>query len=483
MNPIFIYQNEAELDNNNKFTINFIDDEIVNYIKFFQKNQYYISSLNCNIKKANNKKVTFNGSQSLVDELSKTSRELLDKGAAFKNDITHVTTFLTPNFNLPNVAPQKYKLVLNPEDINNNSYKYQFYDVVDKRLKFGKIYSPFPHFKNGFVFKAENDSIKNNKNLIRLVNNNSKILSIFLHPINDKWNIGTNLYRDLNAKFTRTRLRDGTYKWDSTNPNLIWEAEIYSRCVDNFNTDSFMKHLYFDKGYVEEEKGKYPVIGKIISSIFNDQTQAFIQRALNVEIRRSRPFLIPGSPDNERHKTGFGSILDDCTYIGHYALTDHDKQEINKVFPNFSFKTLGEYVSHSRSTRNTHWETNDLLFFPSTTYRSGSTTVGFDPKTQFMKFVSDNKKYKDYLDSNNGIFYFDSLKDLPGDLDDCEKLFDKDVLEIKKLVNDIGQLNEITEYEQLNLTLYDDSNIIEETFVQRFMVLFQFLLLIIKRIT
>ena len=85
-----------------------------------------------------------------------------------------------------------------------------------------------------------------------------------------------------------------------------------------------------------------------------------------------------------------------------------------------------------------------------------------------MKFVCENSKYKDYLDSNNGIFYFESLKDLPGDLDDCEKLFDKDVLEIKKLVNDTGMLKEITEYEQLNLGLYDDTNIIEDTFIQRF---------------
>ena len=84
-----------------------------------------------------------------------------------------------------------------------------------------------------------------------------------------------------------------------------------------------------------------------------------------------------------------------------------------------------------------------------------------------MKFVSENVKYKDYLDSNDGVFFFESLKDLPADLDDCEKLFDKDVLEIKKLVNDIGLLKEITEYEQLNLGLYDDDNIIDETFIQR----------------
>ena len=56
MNPVFIYQKEAKLDNNNKFTIDFIDGEIVNLVNFFSKNQYHISSLNCNITKANKKK-------------------------------------------------------------------------------------------------------------------------------------------------------------------------------------------------------------------------------------------------------------------------------------------------------------------------------------------------------------------------------------------------------------------------------------------
>ena len=466
MNPIFIYQNEAKLDYNNNFTIDFIDNENVNYIKFFQKNQYYISSLNYNITKANKKITTFEGSQSDVVKLSTTSRELLDKGAGSKNDITYMTSFLTPNFNLSDLAPQKYKLVLNPEDINKNSYNYQFYDVNDKRLKFGKIYSPFLHFKNGFVFRGEDDPNKKNKVLIRLVDNNSKIRCIFSQSINDKLKIGMNLYRDMNAKFTRTRLRDGTYKWDSTNPNLIWEAEIYSNSVDVFNTDSFMKNLYWDKEYGKKEGGKYPVIGTPLTAVFNNSTQAFIQRKLKFQVRRSRPFLVPGSADNKRHNLGFASVIDKCGFIGYYILTDHDKQEINKVFPNFSFNTLCEYVALNEKGDNVHWETNDLIF-PLDSYRTGSTTTVFDPKTQFMKFVSKNVKYKDYLDSNDGVFFFESLKDLPGDLDDCEKLFDKDVLEIKKLVNDIGLLKETTEYEQLNLGLYDDDNIIDETFIQR----------------
>ena len=91
-----------------------------------------------------------------------------------------------------------------------------------------------------------------------------------------------------------------------------------------------------------------------------------------------------------------------------------------------------------------------------------------DFKNSFLKFVCSKSKYENYLNSNNGIFYFDSYKDLPDGLAECEKLFDEEVLKIKKLVGNIGEINELTEDEQLNLILYDDSIIIEETFIQRF---------------
>ena len=190
MNPVLIYQNEATLDYNNKFTIDFVDNNNVNYINFLRKNQYYIASLNCNITKANKRKVTFESSKSLVDELSETSRDLLTKGPASKNDIDYMVSSLTQNFNLPDLAPQKYKLVLDPVVINANSFNYQFYDVKDKRVKFAKIYSPFSHLKNGFVFKGEKDPNKDNKVLIQLVTiSQSK---------NDQWEIEKNFYRDLN---------------------------------------------------------------------------------------------------------------------------------------------------------------------------------------------------------------------------------------------------------------------------------------------
>ena len=43
-------------------------------------------------------------------------------------------------------------------------------------------------------------------------------------------------------------------------------------------------------------------------------------------------------------------------------------------------------------------------------------------------------------------------------------MFDKDVLEIKRLVKDIGDLKTLIHREQKNFVLYDDSNIISDTF-------------------
>ena len=58
-----------------------------------------------------------------------------------------------------------------------------------------------------------------------------------------------------------------------------------------------------------------------------------------------------------------------------------------------------------------------------------------------MRFEISNKKYKDGLNTDWGIFFNQSIIDIPETLIKCEKLFDKNVLEIKKLVTDIGDLN------------------------------------------
>ena len=97
-----------------------------------------------------------------------------------------MTATLTDNYDLPEIAPQKYKIVLDPQVINDNSFRYQFYDQVDKRLKFARIYSPFSYLKSGITFKGENDTVKNNKVIFQLVQDYTKIGCVFLQNADEK---------------------------------------------------------------------------------------------------------------------------------------------------------------------------------------------------------------------------------------------------------------------------------------------------------
>ena len=70
------------------------------------------------------------------------------------------------------------------------------------------------------------------------------------------------------------------------------------------------------------------------------------------------------------------------------------------------------------------------------------------------------KKYGKWLSTDNRIFMRPYIKKIPKPLKYCEELFDKDVLEIKQLVKDIGDLNTLIHREHKDFVLYDNSNII-----------------------
>ena len=56
------------------------------------------------------------------------------------------------------------------------------------------------------------------------------------------------------------------------------------------------------------------------------------------------------------------------------------------------------------------------------------------------------------------------VKNFPKPLNYCEALFDKNVLRIKKLIHDIGDLSKLIHKKQNIIFLYDDSNVINHTF-------------------
>ena len=67
-----------------------------------------------------------------------------------------------------------------------------------------------------------------------------------------------------------------------------------------------------------------------------------------------------------------------------------------------------------------------------------------------MNFFISNNSYSKWFKSDYYVLYSISLIDIPEPLTQCEKLFDKNVLPIKKLVKGIGDLNNLTIKETKN---------------------------------
>ena len=86
----FICFKEIELDDNDKFTLDFSNTEIIYEIDVLTKNDYCITSLNCDlIVKENN-----DDKSKLIKDLSEKSRLLLEKGPAYQNNINEISYFV-----------------------------------------------------------------------------------------------------------------------------------------------------------------------------------------------------------------------------------------------------------------------------------------------------------------------------------------------------------------------------------------------------
>ena len=456
MNPVFIYQNEVDLDSEDKFTIEFIDNNINTFIDLKKDYQYHICSLNCNIKKGNKTLTTFGDSEEDIKKISEISNELLSKGAGFHNDIDYVTTELLARYNLPNIAPQKYKLVQDAKTINDNSFSYQFYDIKDKRLKFAKIYSPFSHFKKGFIFKGEKNPNENNTIKIQLIKNEEIKFSFHTEKINRDI-IENNLYRDYNIKLCRDDVKS---KWIISDPAMHHKMEAYVQRFKNPKIEDVWAYSAVPQN--SKLASKYSTVGNNLGyrTIIKKEGKSM---RLQWSHGRKPSFLwaYGGGDDNINNQTVPLSVFYYLAPNGYKKLTQIEIEKIKQLIPDFSFKILIKWRGLGKYSPRI----NDILFPTMEKYFPFQKQI-FNPRKNFMT-ISTKTKYKDYLSCDEGIFFYEVTKKLPTDIDTCEKIFDEKVLEIKQLIATLPKIKNIPEYEQINVALYDESNIIEETFIQR----------------
>ena len=172
MRPILIYFRETYLDENNKFTLHFSDQEFVQEIEFLSKNKYHITSLNCKLKLKE-----YIHEDEKTKKLSAKSRLLLEKGAAYLCDIDYL--MLKSEWYIKD-SNHTYRFKLYPKIIDNYSYKYKFWDTIEKKIRDGQIYLPYSQFVGkGFNFEVE--VMKGLNLIVRLNEDQNLIESFFLH--------------------------------------------------------------------------------------------------------------------------------------------------------------------------------------------------------------------------------------------------------------------------------------------------------------
>ena len=140
MEPIYFCFKETPLHTNNKFTLDFSNTELVYQIN-------YITTMNCNLIIVNN----YRNVTSDTKDLSKWSWLFPERGPAYQFKLTFV--YLLYYYPGLKGKTEVLDFLYYKENKEFFSYKYKFYDVVDKQIKNCKIFSLLSQFKySGFIF-------------------------------------------------------------------------------------------------------------------------------------------------------------------------------------------------------------------------------------------------------------------------------------------------------------------------------------------
>ena len=138
-------------------------------------------------------------------------------------------------------------------------------------------------------------------------------------------------------------------------------------------------------------------------------------------------------------------ITKNCQRLGARQLNDDDLNQLRKIYPGFCYSKLDKWVRRVKPTTLDRWDRKDIKTMSQTEY-------GFMPmpKSEIISLKISNPIYRKWFKTSFSIFAEPSVVNIPEPISQCEKLFDKNVLSIKKLVKDIGNLNIITIKETKN---------------------------------
>ena len=471
MNAVLLYFRETEFENN-KFRLNFSDrDQFANSVEFKKNTPYLIATLNCNLKaenadsiKVTNIKTKNATDKKAITDLSTKSRILLDKGSDHFCDIDVLNLVFTPKGLSYDIVYEKNNFYFdrNSKNLKNYAFKYRFWDEVEKKIRDAEIYSPYLQLTSkGLYF------IQKGTNIPFVVRLDKEIEQIHSYFYSDKireltYQIGHQWFEEMNYFFVKDenmpdRFIGRRQQWYMTNKSFFSEAFCAKATNKNFNESEFVKKYYND-----DRKGEY-VIGNFrqrrnLGSRKNLMPIYYLFGQLRIQF--NEPFY---TAENFHLKTNTFLNNVNIRKVGQYSLTDQDKADIRKhLLPNFNQENLYKFVC--TKTFNTQWQ-DELFFYPQTSYLNFGQPE-YDASKMLARPDKKSIKYRDYLNSDRNIFKKPYFKNIPSTLAAAELLFDKDVLEIKQLVEKTQNFLVETNYPnaQRNFVLYDNENIVRQTF-------------------
>ena len=454
MKPVLIYFRETPFKEN-KFILDFSDEEQhVRSIQFERNGTYYLATLDCRLKLE--KIIQNKQDKDDISKLSEKSRILKDKGSDHFCDIDSINLVYSVAGTSFNYVDRRNNFDFQrvPKNLTTYSYKYKFWDQKEKKIREREIYSPYLQLiHKGLFFKQKSSNIEF---MVKIDKEKEEIHSFFYSKnVRDlTYQIGFEYYRDINLFFVYDEnVPRRRQRWHTTNPSFFTEAICAKATDPRFNEQNFAKKYYNDEGKGDKVIGTYAqrlrLSGKkylmLITYIFE-----------TLRIIPNEPFFTSNTLHLKSNTFLKGSDIKD---LGQYTLTEDDIVQIKMLIPNFRLKILHKFVKVN--TAQTNWR-NEILFYPLTSYQNFG-----QPEYTASLFQSVSKnvlKYRQYLNTDKNIFKQPYIKKIPSTLAAAENLFDKDVLEIKDLVTKIGNMEEKVTNEQKSFILYDNSDVIQETF-------------------
>ena len=202
----------------------------------------------------------------------------------------------------------------------------------------------------------------------------------------------------------------------------------------------FVPKSFFWDFYENQKKETVYVVGtlaewrKLAVKGEDDLMLFIIRNRNNVSITRNKIFL--AAPTVIKHKPN--GLLKNCRYLGDFQLDEQDTKTLKAMYPNFCFKYLSKYVRLPQTRDADKFNTNDMFLMQKTEYNKIPLVIA-----DISSFFISNNQNKKWFQPGYQIFYKTSVVDIPEPLNKCEDLSNKNVLPIKKLVKDIGDLDNL----------------------------------------